>query len=67
MWAVQWEGYALGGSALDAWYICSYNVPIGGGPLFTGSVFDIVYRTIASAAAKPASVALGDRLTSKRP
>jgi len=36
-------------------------------PLSTGSVFDIVYRTIANAGAKPAAVALWARLTSKRP
>jgi hypothetical protein len=33
----------------------------------TGSVFDIVYRTIANGGAKPASVALQIALTSRWP
>jgi hypothetical protein len=40
---------------LDVRYICSYNVHIGGEPLSTGSVFDIVYRTRADAAVKSVS------------
>ena len=46
---------------LDARCICSHNVPIGGEPLSTGSVFDIVYQIIANAGEKPAPVDIDAR------
>jgi hypothetical protein len=46
---------------LDARSICSYNVHIGGEPLSTGLVFDIVYRTITDAGAKQTPAGIGAR------